>query len=128
MYTTMKEYQPHDRDSDLAGVSTEFIGSLRSLIESERDASMMSMPTERVVRAVRRSTGRSWSNGDSLAVELLGWFRPVFVAGMLLIVAMAAYNFQMSRGYHFELSTTEMVLGLHPVTVAAAYDPTIEDH
>lgn len=128
MYTTMKEYQPHDRDSDPAGVSPEFIDSLRSLIQSERDASMMSMPTERVVRAVRRSTGRSWSNGDSLAVELLGWFRPVFVAGMLLIVAMAAYNFQMSRGYEFELSTTEMVLGLHPVTVAAAYDPTIEDH
>ncbi len=128
MYTTMKEYQPHNPDSDSAGVSPEFVDSIRSLIESERNASMMSMPTERIVRAVRRSTGRSWSNGDSLSVELMSWFRPVFVAGMLLIFAMAAYNFRMSRTNEFAQSTTEMVLGLHPVTVAAAYDPTIEDH
>lgn len=53
---------------------------------------------------------------------LLRLFRPVAVAGLLLILGFATYNVTYSNDYEAEASTTEAVLGLPPVTLATAYD------
>ena len=53
---------------------------------------------------------------------LLRLFRPVAVAGLLLILGFATYNVTLSGDYEAQASTTEAVLGLPPVTLATAYD------
>lgn len=110
------------------GLSEDLVHSLRHMVESERSASMMSMPAERVLRAVRAAGVRTGKVEDFLERELLSWFRPVFVAGVLIIVALAAYNIELSQNNDYEQSATEMVLGLQPVTVAVAYDIDFDHH
>ena len=53
---------------------------------------------------------------------LLGLFRPVAVACLLLILGFATYNVTLSGDYEAQASTTEAVLGLPPVTLATAYN------
>lgn len=110
------------------GLSEDLVHSLRHMVESERSASMMSMPAERVLRAIRAAGVRTGKVEDFLERELLSWFRPVFVAGVLIIMALAAYNIELSQGNDYEQSATEMVLGLQPVTVAVAYDIDFDHH
>lgn len=114
-------HQNRNENLDL-GLSEDLVHSLRHMVESERSASMMSMPTERVLRAVRAAGMSPNRVEEFLERELLSWFRPVFVAGLLVIFALAAYNVELSQKNDYEQSTAEMVLGLQPVTVAVAYD------
>lgn len=109
-------------------MSEDLVHSLRHMVEAERNASMMSMPTERVLRAVRAAGFRPGRVEEFLERELLSWFRPVFVAGLLIIVALAAYNIELSQNNDYEQSATEMVLGLQPVTLASAYDIDFDHH
>ena len=109
-------------------VSNAFIHSLRDMVERERSVSMMSMPAERVMRAVKAAGQRGSVVEDFLERELLSWFRPVVAAGLLIILALAAYNVEMSKQNDYDQTATEMVLGLHPVTVATAYDISFENH
>lgn len=53
---------------------------------------------------------------------LLRLFRPVAVAGLLLVLGFATYNVTVSGEYEAQTSTTEAVLGLPPVSLATAYD------
>jgi hypothetical protein len=110
------------------GLSEDLVHSLRHMVESERSASMLSMPTERVLRAVRAAGVQPGRVEEFLERELLSWFRPVFVAGVLIIIALAAYNVELSRSNDYEQSATEMVLGLQPVTVVVAYDIDFDHH
>lgn len=104
------------------------VSSLRALVDQERAVSMMTMPTERVMRAVRAAKQSGTRVEHWFERELLSWFKPVVVAGALVIMALAAFNFDLSRQNDFNQSTTEMVLGLQPVTVASAYDLSFEGH
>ena len=126
----MKKSTPTNDRNDLQdfGLSEDLVHSLRHMVEAERNASMMSMPTERVLRAVRAAGLRPGRVEEFLERELLSWFRPVFVAGLLIIVALAAYNIELSQNNDYEQSATEMVLGLQPVTLASAYDIDFDHH
>jgi len=53
---------------------------------------------------------------------LLRLFRPVAIAGALIILGFATYNVTLAGAYDTQPSTTEAVLGLPPVTLATAYD------
>ena len=79
------------------------------------------------MRALKRIT-----NGRSEEVwigELVSWFRPVFIAGLLVIVSLAIYNVNLlSADNEYQQTAAEMVLGLPPITVASAYDINLEDH
>lgn len=113
----------HDAEHELP---QEVVSSLRRMVNVERERSMMSMPTERVMRAVRASA--STYKESFIERELASWFRPVMALGMVIILALAVYNFDLSRQNDHIQTTTEMVLGLHPVTVAAAYDIEFDHH
>lgn len=113
----------HDAEHELP---QEVVSSLRRMVNVERERSMMSMPTERVMRAVRASA--SMYKESFIERELASWFRPVMALGMVIILALAVYNFDLSRQNDHIQTTTEMVLGLHPVTVAAAYDIEFDHH
>ena len=88
---------------------------------------MMSMPTERVMRAVKAASSRKRREAY-LERELISWFRPVFAAGLLVILALAFYNIDSSRENDYVQTPTERVLGLQPVTVVTAYDLEFDHH
>ena len=113
----------HSSEADVPeGLSQE----LRMLVHEERDETMMSMPTERVMRALGAS--RSWKKENVLSLELVSWFRPVVLAGSFVILMLIAYNVKLSSTNDYDQSPTEMLLGLPPVTVASAYELSIEEH
>ena len=118
----------HPDEIQELGLSDDLIKSMQHMVETERSASMMSMPTERIMRAVKAASVRGNRVEDCLERELLSWFRPVVAAGRLIILALAAYNVRLSQQNDFEQTPAEMVLGLYPVTVAAAYDLNFESH
>ena len=125
----MKKRNPNhsSRGREEAGLSPDTVSALRRMVQSERSASMMSMSTERVMRAVKAaSTGKH--REAYLERELISWFRPVFAAGLLVILALAFYNVDQSRDNEHHQSPAEMVLGLEPVTVVTAYDLEFDHH
>ena len=109
------------------GLSPDTVSALQRMVQTERSASMMSMTTERVMRAVK--AGYSSKRREAyLERELISWFRPVVGAGLVVILALAFYNVDKSRENDHHQTPAEMVLGLHPVTVAAAYDLEFDHH
>lgn len=112
----------------MEGLSPDIIDSIQEMVAIERDQSLSSMPTERVMRAIKRVSMSESTMDDWLSHELFSWFRPVVATGLFVIALLAAYNFEISKTNDYNQSTTEMVLGLHPVTVNAAYDLTFDDH
>jgi len=116
-----------DHDQFLDSIPDSLVVELRNLVQTERDITMMSMPEERVMRALKRVVQAR--REDLWISELISWFRPVFVAGLLVVVALAFYNVNLlSDDNEYYQSATEMMLGLPPVTVASAYDINLEDH
>ncbi len=114
--------------SEEHGLSADVVQSLRKMVDAERQSSMMSMPEERVMRAVRAASRRHVDGTEVIERELISWFRPVVVAGLVVIMALAFYNFDLARNNDHHQTATEMVLGLHPVTVASAYDLNFDSH
>ena len=96
--------------------------SLRDMVAGESENVRHPHLTDNILRAVRPSTERMRSFDELWSGALVSWFRPVVVAGLLLIVLLAAYNARQTSPEIAGLTTTERVLGLHPVTVASAYD------
>lgn len=125
----MKQRNPNQssRGREEAGLSPDTVSALRRMVQSERSASMMSMPTERVMRAVKAASSRKRREAY-LERELISWFRPVFAAGLLVILALAFYNIDSSRENDYVQTPTERVLGLQPVTVVTAYDLEFDHH
>lgn len=107
-------------------LSSDLVNDLRRMVDVERDRSMMSMPTERVMRAIRASIAAQ--RVAFLERELVSWFRPVLALGVMVIMMLAVYNFDLSRQNDHSQTPAEMVLGLQPVTVAAAYDIEFDHH
>lgn len=107
-------------------LSSDLVNDLRRMVDVERDRSMMSMPTERVMRAIRASIAAQ--RVTFLERELVSWFRPVLALGVMVIMMLAVYNFDLSRQNDHSQTPAEMVLGLQPITVAAAYDIEFDHH
>ena len=117
--------QPDRIDSDGLMQDSEWVllqDSLRKMVAGESEHVHHSVLTDNILRAVRPKTGGMRSFDELWSGTLLAWFRPVVVAGILLIFLLAAYNAQKTSPVMAELTTTQRVLGLHPVTVASAYD------
>ncbi len=108
------------------GLSPDLVNNLRRMVDDERARSMMSMPSERVMRAIRASIAAQ--RVTFLERELVSWFRPVLALGVMVIMMLAVYNFDLSRQNDHPQTPAEMVLGLQPVTVAAAYDIEFDHH
>jgi len=91
---------------------------LRVSVEEDARNALQPFFTERLLRKLK-PTG-STMESDFLA-SLSALFRPVIAAGLVIIVALLAYNV-MTVSYEADQSATEVALGLPPVTLATAYD------
>jgi hypothetical protein len=100
--------------------------SLRDMVSSESEHVEHALITNNILRAVRKVPSGMPSLDDLWERALVSWFRPVVVAAVLLILLLAAYNVRQTSSDALELTTTERILGLHPVTVASAYDVELE--
>ena len=78
--------------------------------------------TGNIIRAVRGSASPAFRLEDVWIGALLAWFRPVAALGSLIVLLLVAYNLGRSQTTSLELSTTERIFGVHPVTLATAYD------
>lgn len=96
--------------------------SLRDMVAGESEHVRHPRLTDNILRAVRPGAERMRNFDELWSGALVSWFRPVVVAGLLLIVLLAAYNARQTSSEIAGLTTTERVLGLHPVTIASAYD------
>ncbi len=96
---------------------------MRSLLQ-ESSAGQTAHPflAERVVRRIRSGAHRE----QILYGSLLRVFRPVVVAALLLIVSLAAYNITFRSTYTATPTTTEVMLGLQPVTLTEAFAADLE--
>ena len=100
--------------------------SLRDMVSSESERVPHTMITNNILRAVRTTPSSMTALDELWSRALVSWFRPVVVAAVLLILLLAAYNVRQTSSESVGLTTTERVLGLHPVTVASAYDYELE--
>lgn len=101
--------------------------ALRSMAETERDRSVGPMITDRIMRSIDGSRTAAWTPVDVMTGQLLRWFRPVVVAGLLLIILLAGFNLMSSIEGE---TAADRLLGLPSVTVASVYDVdlALEDH
>ncbi len=95
------------------------------MVDGENEDVIPAILTERIIRAVRRRRSPSWRFEDLWSGIRMVWFRPAFLLGMALVLILAFFNARQSHFDESERSATEVVLGLHPVTLAAAYDDEI---
>ncbi|MFQ5569221.1 MAG: hypothetical protein ACE5G0_06075 [Rhodothermales bacterium] len=99
-------------------------GLLQTTVRASTEDALRPFFADRVMRRLRPAAQRL---ADSASEEeffgvLLRLFRPVALAGLLIILGFAAYNVTQSDGYESQPSTTEAVLGLPPMTLATAYE------
>lgn len=96
-------------------------GLLRTTVRADAEVATRPFLADRVMRRLAAPV-RRLSPEEELLGGLLRLFRPVAVAGLLLILALAAYNVTLATGYVAAPSTAEAVLGLPPVSLTTAYD------
>ncbi len=94
---------------------------LSALVDFETSHIHADVMTNKIVRAIRRSHGNTWNIEDVWSGALLSWFRPVALIGTFLVLLLAAYNISYADETQ-DMSTTERLFGMHPVTLAVAYD------
>lgn len=100
----------------------ETLRAMRTLLQTTtRDAAEKAVKPFLADRVMRRLAPQSEPE-EELFGALLRLFRPVALAGLLLILGLGAYNVSRADAYDAEPSATEAVLGLPPVTLSAAYD------
>lgn len=73
-------------------------------------------------RVLQRLSNPPASYADELALWLGQVFRPVALAGLVMVLILAGYNLRLSQSFATEASTAEAVLGLPPVSAASVYD------
>lgn len=103
-------------------------GLLHTTVHTSAEHALKPFFTDRVMRQLAPSP-----QGLAAAVQdeeffgvLLRLFRPVALAGFLLILGFATYNVAFSDVYDVPTTTTEAVLGLPPVTLTTAYNLDFE--
>ena len=112
-----------EHTSDFSGLDE----ALQAMVLGECERFDSPELTNQIMRAVRRSAIRGWRFEDLWAGFHVSWFRPVMVGCMVLALVLLAYNAGRTHSGFEQLTTTERVLGLHPVTVATAFDLDLED-
>ena len=82
--------------------------------------------TDRVMRRLVRTETATTRPEEELFSSLLRLFRPVALAGLVMILGLITYNMTRSDIYDAQPSPTEAMLGLHPSTLATAYNLDLE--
>lgn len=96
-------------------------GLLQTTVHASSERILQPFFTDRLMRRLDPARLRR-SPDEEFFGALLWLFRPVAVAGMLLILVLAAYNVMRANDYEVPPSTTEAVFGLPPVSLATAYE------
>ncbi len=95
-------------------------GLLRTAVDESSIGAVRPFLADRVVRRLR--TPQTAPAGEEVISGMLsGLFRPFIAFAMVLILALALYNF-VTHDYDVKRSAAEAVFGLPPVTLATAYD------
>ena len=99
-------------------------GLLQTTVRASTEQALKPFFADRLMRRLAPASQplAATARDEEFFGSLLHLFRPVAVAGVLLILGFAAYNVALSGEYEAQASTTEAVLGLPPVTLATAYD------
>ncbi len=99
-------------------------GLLQTTVRASSEQALKPFFADRLMRRMAPAPQRlaATTPDEEFFGSLLRLFRPVAVAGLLLILGFATYNVTLSDEYEAEASTTEAVLGLPPVSLATAYD------
>ncbi len=90
---------------------------LRESAEASAEHAMQPFVADRVMRRIAQLT----RSEEVFQAALWRFFRPVALAGFILVLAFVGYNSTISRTYEVPPTTTELVLGLQPVTLTTAY-------
>ncbi len=93
-------------------------GVMQTSVREDAEAVLRPFFTDRLMRRLRPGER---ARPESFVSSLAAVFRPVVIAGLLLIAILVGYNVA-SYEYEASASATEAVLGLPPVTVATAFD------
>ncbi len=105
---------------------------LGSMVEQERKEALRPMLADRIVRTAREQglVGQAAPRGafDDTTFGILGWFRPVVAACLVVLIGLLVYNLRLTTDMPGIDSTADRLLGLPSVTVAVAYNPDFEDH
>ena len=104
-----------------------FIEQASSALVSSVESVASDYDTPFLTDKIMRSLAPAQSQGDTVFLldflsSLRKVFRPVVAATLVLIIVLAAYNVTSVSEDEIDVTTTEAVLGLQPVTVAAAYE------
>ena len=96
---------------------------LQNTVRASSERALQPFFADRLVRRLAPAPQRlaTTTPDEEFFGLLLRLFRPVAVAGLLLILGFATYNVTVSGDYEAQASTTEAVLGLPPVSLATAY-------
>jgi hypothetical protein len=98
-------------------------GLLQSTVDASAQHALKPFFTDRVMRRLTPIPQKltAASQDEEFFAFLLRLFRPVALAGILLILGFATYNVAFSDAYVAETTATEAMLGLPPVTLTTAY-------
>ncbi len=78
--------------------------------------------TDRLMKKLDPVQPAASSLDEELAGLLVGFFRPVAIAGLFLALCLAVYNINLSNGYTVTSTTTESILAIPSVSTMAVYE------
>ncbi len=95
---------------------------LQFAVEEGSERSVKPFLAERVLRRLEPATATT----EVYLGTLWQLFRPIGIAAMALILALAAYNTSVVDAYDVRPTTSEALLGLQPVTLTTAYAADVD--
>lgn len=96
---------------------------LQHEVELSLDASMQPFLADRVMRRI----GSLHQSEEQLLHSLWHAFKPIALAGALVILGFISYNTLISRSYEVAPTPTEFIFGLQPLTVTTAYFTDVDE-
>ena len=101
---------------------------LQTTVRASSEQALKPFFADRLMRRLAPATQRlaATAPDEEFFGSLLRLFRPVAVAGLLLILGFATYNVTLSDAYDAQPTPTEAMLGLRPVTLTTAYNLDLE--
>lgn len=95
---------------------------LQTSLEAKTDDALQPFFTDRLMRRLERAEATPSRVEDDLPAVLWALFRPIAVAGLVIIIGLAFYNSNVASEYNVDASATETVLALPPVSLESAFE------
>ncbi len=119
----MFSHQTPDQDLDAETRRVRALGQLiQAAVEEGSERSVRPFLAERVLRRLEPSAAST----EVFLGTLWQLFRPMGIAALFLILALAAYSSSLVDAYDVRPTTSEALLGLQPVTLTTAYATDVE--